>query len=176
MESTEKWNESIERVLAFLNSRGVGFEKGVDRLRNAEEASRFLASAFGKQAVISSRALGELRRLRQALLDLVATGWHDEAAAGALNEVASHSPYTIAFRGDQEIALQPVHEGAALSVLVRDVAALIDAGQWNRVKHCSDQACSASFFDRSRNKTQRWHSFEICGNKNNVAAHRARHA
>ncbi|GAA3766096.1 CGNR zinc finger domain-containing protein [Terriglobus aquaticus] len=176
MESTEKLNKSIERVLAFLNSRAVGFEKGIDQLRNAEEASRFLAPAFGQQAVISSRALGELRRLRQALLDLVATGWREGAAADALNEIASRSLYTIAFRGDQEIALQPVHEGAALSVLIRDVAGLIEAGQWNRVKHCSDGACSATFFDRSRNRTQRWHSFEICGNKNNVAAHRARHA
>ena len=176
MESPEKLNESVERVLAFLNSRGVGFETGIDQLRNAEEASRFLAPIFGKQAVISSRALGDLRRLRQALLDLVATGWQDVAAADALNEIASRSPYTIAFRGDQEIALQSVHEGAAVGVLIRDVAALIEAGQWNRVKHCSDGACAATFFDRSRNRTQRWHSFEICGNKNNVAAHRARHS
>lgn len=176
MQSTEKLNESVERVLAFLNSRGVGFEKGVDQLRNAEEASRFLEPVFGTQAVTSSRGLGDLRRLRQTLLDLVSTGWQDEEAADALNEIASRSPYTIDFRGDQEIALRPVSEGATLSVLLRDVAALIEAGQWNRVKHCSDQACSATFFDRSRNRTQRWHSFEICGNKNNVAAHRARHA
>ena len=175
MESTEKLNESIERVLAFLNSRGVGFERDIDQLRNAEEASQFLGLVFGKQPVISSRGLGELRRLRQALLDLVATGWQDEAS-DALNEIASRSPYTVVFRGDKEIALQPVHAGTALNVLLRDVAALIEAGQWNRLKHCSDQACSATFFDRSRNRTQRWHSFEICGNKNNVAAHRARHA
>jgi len=176
MKSTEKLDESVERVLAFLNSRGVGFQKGVDQLRNAEEASCFLRQIFGKQSVISSRGLGELRRLRQALLNLVATGWQDEAAADALNVLASRSPYTIAFRSDHEIALEPIHAGAALSVLLRDVAALIEADQWNRVKHCSDEVCSATFFDRSRNRTQRWHSFEICGNKNNVAAHRARHA
>ena len=42
MEAAEKLNGSIERVLAFLNSRGVGYETGTDRFSSAEEASSFL--------------------------------------------------------------------------------------------------------------------------------------
>ena len=174
MEATEKLNGSIERVLAFLNSRGVGYETGVDQFSNAEEASSFLASLNGGRSQLSSRALGELRRLRQALLDLVASSWKDQAASDALNEISSRSPYTIAFSNEHETRLEPVSQDSPLGPILRDVATLIAVGQWARVKNCSDEACASTFFDRSRNKTQRWHSFEICGNKNNVAAHRAR--
>ena len=174
MEAAEKLNGSIERVLAFLNSRGVGYETGTDRFSSAEEASSFLASLLGSQSQLSSRAFGELKRLRQALLMLVASSWRDRVAADALNEISSRSPYTIAFPNEHETRLEPASEGSALGLILRDVAALIAAGQWTRVKNCSDEACASTFFDRSRNKTQRWHSFEICGNKNNVAAHRAR--
>ncbi len=166
--------EQVERVLAFLNSRGVGYETGTDHFSSVEAAAKFLAPTFGARTHIPPKTLFDLKHLRQTLLELISTGWKKQSAADALNEIAGKISYRIQFRSQGKVSFEPVGTLSVVGVVMRDVAALIDAGQWKRVKLCSNQACSATFFDRSRNKTQRWHSFDTCGNKHNVAAHRAR--
>ena len=61
-----------------------------------------------------------------------------------------------------------------MGTVLHDVATLLRDKRWDRLKICADEACGAAFYDCTRSKTQRWHSFSICGNKNNVAAHRVR--
>ncbi|MEO3773386.1 CGNR zinc finger domain-containing protein [Micromonospora sp. B9E7] len=39
---------------------------------------------------------------------------------------------------------------------------------------CGNEMCSHVFYDTTRSRTQRWHSYERCGNRTNVAAYRAR--
>jgi predicted RNA-binding Zn ribbon-like protein len=58
--------------------------------------------------------------------------------------------------------------------VVLSAAALVSDGTWSRVKLCANQVCGAAFYDATRSRTQRWHSYEVCGNRHNVAAHRAR--
>ncbi|WP_263385747.1 CGNR zinc finger domain-containing protein [Granulicella arctica] len=164
----------VGRILAVLNSRGVGFEGGLEQLSDADAAAKFLAPAFGAEIRLPSKVLSDLKRLRQALLELISSGWKSNAAANTLNDIATRSTYKIVFRSDQEALFEPFGSTTIVGLVLKDVAALIEAGQWNRVKHCSNEACSSTFFDRSKNKTQRWHSFELCGNRHNVAAHRAR--
>lgn len=164
----------VERILAFLNSRGVGFETGTDHFSSVKAAAMFLTPAFGAKTHIPPRTLNGLKQLRQALLELISTGWRKQSAANALNEIAGKIPYRIRFRSEREALIEPVATESVLGIVLRDVADLIESGQWDRVKLCSNEACSATFFDRSRNRTQRWHSFDTCGNKHNVAAHRAR--
>ena len=53
-------------------------------------------------------------------------------------------------------------------------AALAD-GTWSRVRLCALEACHSAFYDATRSRTQRWHSYAMCGNRTNVAAHRAAH-
>lgn len=173
--TTNQLEVQTERVLAFLNSRGVGYESGMDELGDPKRASAFLASSFGLDVQASARAVGEMKRLRQVVLELVTTQWKNDAALNQLNEISRHSSFTLKFQDGPQAHLESA-SSSAVAVIVRDIADLINAGQWDRVKNCSDEACSSTFFDRSRNKTQRWHSFEICGNKHNVAVHRARHS
>lgn len=43
-----------------------------------------------------------------------------------------------------------------------------------RIRVCANDGCRAVFYDTTRSRTQRWHSYELCGNRANVAAFRAR--
>ncbi|MDT5029510.1 MAG: hypothetical protein QOE61_5936, partial [Micromonosporaceae bacterium] len=50
----------------------------------------------------------------------------------------------------------------------------IAADRWTRLHLCANDVCRVAFYDASRSRTQRWHSYETCGNRANAAAHRAR--
>jgi predicted RNA-binding Zn ribbon-like protein len=64
-------------------------------------------------------------------------------------------------------------------VLGTVLAAIADAmhdGHWQRMKACRNDRCRWVFYDHSRSRTGTWCSMRICGNRNKVRAHRARHA
>ena len=61
-----------------------------------------------------------------------------------------------------------------LGRVAAQIAELVRSGRWSRLKLCANTKCGAAFYDTSRSRTRRWHSFEVCGNRHNVAAYRAR--
>jgi predicted RNA-binding Zn ribbon-like protein len=67
-------------------------------------------------------------------------------------------------------------ENVLAARVLGDLAAVTAAGHWNRIKACANEACGALFYDTTKARTRRWHSFGQCGNKANVAAHRQRQA
>lgn len=147
---------SIDRVVNLLNSRGVGFERDTDSLTAS-----------------SPEELDELRRLRSALWNLLAENGRADKAAAALDKLAASHPFRYRYTSDLRVALEPV-AASATAQLLEDVAALIAGGNWARVKTCANEDCKAVFYDPTRARTRRWHSFELCGNKRNVAAFRQR--
>ncbi|MFD9007044.1 CGNR zinc finger domain-containing protein [Streptomyces sp. NPDC059582] len=54
------------------------------------------------------------------------------------------------------------------------MAEMIADGTWQRIRACANEDCAHAFYDTTRSRTQRWHSYEDCGNRTNVAAYRAR--
>jgi predicted RNA-binding Zn ribbon-like protein len=166
----------IDRVVNFLNSRGVGFEQGEDLLADAASARRLLAALGDKQhADPSPQALDELRRLRDAVSALLAENEDTAKAAAALDNLAANRHFRYRFRPELQVRLEPVEKSAVAQIL-EDVAGLVASGRWDRVKTCANEDCGAVFYDPTRAKTRRWHAFEICGNKKNVAAFRQRAA
>jgi predicted RNA-binding Zn ribbon-like protein len=118
---------------------------------------------------------GALRDLRTALVEtLTAT---DPAPAWA--EVTARTApvtYQEVFTGDGVVELRRATGDPALGRAAAQVAELVRAGRWSRLKLCAYDRCGEAFYDTSRNRTRRWHSYEICGNRSNVAAYRARAA
>ncbi len=47
-------------------------------------------------------------------------------------------------------------------------------GSWPRLKMCPAEECRWAFYDTSRNRSKRWCSMEVCGNRNKVRAFRDR--
>jgi predicted RNA-binding Zn ribbon-like protein len=55
------------------------------------------------------------------------------------------------------------------------VTGAMAAGNWNRLKVCSNDACQRAFYDSSRNRSGRWCSMATCGNRMKGRAYRQRH-
>jgi predicted RNA-binding Zn ribbon-like protein len=72
------------------------------------------------------------------------------------------------------VQLRQVEGDPLVGKIALAVAELVAAGTWSRVRLCANHSCGGAFYDTSRSRTQRWQSYEICGNKSNVAAYRAR--
>ena len=120
-----------------------------------------------------------VRALRDALTDVLGSDPGDPAnAAGwqVVNDLAARSPLAVSFTPGPNTVLAPVADQAhpIVGQLVADVHAAIAADQWTRLRLCANDVCGVAFYDGSRSRTQRWHSYEICGNRINVAAHRKR--
>jgi hypothetical protein len=122
---------------------------------------------------------GPVRELRDALAAVLGSDPGDPAhAAGwrVVNDLAARSPLAVSFLPGPNAVLAPVADQADPIVgrLVADVHAAVAADQWTRLHLCANDACGVAFYDSSRSRTQRWHSYEVCGNRVNVAAHRRR--
>ncbi len=165
---------AVERVLTFLNSRGVGFDAGVDLLAAPESARRLLADlGLPAPADIEGEQLEQLRRLREAMSDALHERGDLAEARAALDAIARTRHFRYRFESDLHVRLEAVDPDAAAQ-LIEDVAGLIGEAKWERVKSCANARCGAIFYDPTRAKTRRWHAYDICGNKSNVAAFRQR--
>jgi predicted RNA-binding Zn ribbon-like protein len=69
-------------------------------------------------------------------------------------------------------------QGSPLVTLLGDALAqalpLHATGEWSRLKTCARESCRWVFYDASRNRSGRWCSMQVCGNREKTAAYRAR--
>jgi predicted RNA-binding Zn ribbon-like protein len=165
---------AAERLVAFLNSHGVGFDAGHDLLDAPATAARDSAAlGYSGTPMPGGRALAQARALRTLLLDAV--GADAGFAARELNAISAALPWVYRFGADGKAVPAPAEDVLAARVL-GDLSTVAAAGHWNRIKTCANEACGALFYDTTKARTRRWHSFGQCGNKANVAAHRQRQA
>jgi len=148
---------AAERLVAFLNSHGVGYEAGRDLLAASQPPVQDSAAlGYPRVPFPAGQDLAQALALRGLLLDGVGT---DAAAAqDALNAIADALPWVYRFGADGLAAPAPVHDALAARVLA-DLAAVGTAGHWKRIKVCANDACRALFYDTTKARTRRWHSF-----------------
>jgi predicted RNA-binding Zn ribbon-like protein len=176
----------LELVVAFLNT--LDLEAATDELADVAAFTSFLArhglADAGGPGGATPGDLDQARALRAALRAAVMA--HHEGAqrgtgapdADQLDRISSELPLVVTFEGDGEPRLVPVHRGArgALSQLLALVVSARAAGDWARVKICPDDTCLWAFYDQSRNRSRRWCSMDVCGNRTKTRAYRSRHA
>jgi predicted RNA-binding Zn ribbon-like protein len=167
------------RLIDFLNSRSTGAKP--DGLGSPESAKRLLRELGIRGAQVDAAALERLRTFRDALSTLADRDGSKRGrirAWASINEIAAAVPATVRFVSDDECDLAPAGTGvdAALGTLVADLHAAVKGGHWTRVRLCAYEPCRDAFYDTTRSRTQRWHSYALCGNRANVASHRRRSA
>jgi CGNR zinc finger/Putative stress-induced transcription regulator len=171
--------DELRALLRFLNSRPIGYEP--EGLPDARSAAPFL-EACGFElggAGLDDDDLAALCELRGALVTVLdkgrSTDEHEEAWE-RINTLAAVSPVVIAFSPGPFAALEPTGIGAQAVIerVLADTHAAIEDGRFGRVRLCAFEPCSGAFYDATRSRTQRWHSYATCGNRVNVAAHRER--
>jgi predicted RNA-binding Zn ribbon-like protein len=146
----------------LLNTLEVGER---DHLADEASATAWLET-IGRPAQVGADDLALARQVRAALRG--ARG--DEAAPlpeVPVRVVLSDDGPRLTGRGGPLVELL----GDALA----EALALHATGEWSRLKTCARDTCRWVFYDHSRNRSGRWCSMQVCGNREKTAAYRARH-
>ncbi|WP_372594935.1 CGNR zinc finger domain-containing protein [Actinotalea sp.] len=124
--------------------------------------------------------LEEVRATRPALRALLLAERDD--AAERVNAILADAPAfpQLARHGRHDWHIHAVAPGEslALQILVETAMAMVDvirADEMSRLAVCADESCEGIVLDLSRNRSRRFCS-TACGNRNAVAAYRARQA
>jgi predicted RNA-binding Zn ribbon-like protein len=161
-------------IVDLLNSRA--YATHADKLEDAGLGKEPLRPFGQGDEAVSPQRLELVRAVRADLMRLVAA----QDPADNAQDWAAFTGRTsaMAFRQDfsapgqvrlKQIAGDPVVGGITVAV-----AELVTTGMWPRLRICANDVCRMVFYDTTRSRTRRWHSYEICGNRTNVAAYRAR--
>jgi predicted RNA-binding Zn ribbon-like protein len=119
------------------------------------------------------------KEARKALRSLLAANngrEADAAAIRALNLATERARLTVRFGADGRATLEPGAGGVdgALGRVLAAVHASMEEGIWGRLKSCANATCGWAFYDRSKNRSGRWCSMEVCGNRTKTRAYRRR--
>lgn len=167
----------------FLNT--IDLEGGTDELGSESAFARWLRAHHPENAPagenVRSEDLELARQLRDALRGS-AEGHHDgtvdHEACARVDEIAEGIPLALTHIDGRPTLAPRRDETPARAFLGRLLAAVARAsvdGSWQRLKICRDDTCQWAFFDESRNRSRRWCSMEVCGNRNKTRSYRERH-
>jgi predicted RNA-binding Zn ribbon-like protein len=171
----------LELPLAFVNTLDV--EEARDDLGNAEALRAWLAgrSLIDRETRVSRRDLAlaiELRdALRRAFLAHSGIPVPSEELE-AVNRVLARLPLDVQIDANGAPRVEPRGDGvtAVLGRIVCDVTRARSLGTWDRLKLCPDEDCLWAFFDHSKNRSRRWCSMNVCGNRTKTRDYRRRRA
>jgi predicted RNA-binding Zn ribbon-like protein len=139
--------------------------------------SRMGLLAYGER--VGKADVARAKEVRKALRSLLAAnngGEADAAAIRALNLTTERARLTVWFGADGRATLEPGAGGVdgALGRVLAAVHASMEEGTWGRLKSCANATCGWAFYDRSKNRSGRWCSMEVCGNRMKTRAYRRR--
>ena len=171
--------QALKRFLEFVNTSDI--EEGTDQL--ATPAT--LASWLGERdllppgTTVDDDDVVAATQLREALrLALLVNGGAtaDTADATGVTAPATSVPLQMTIAPDGTAALEPTGTGvtAALGTLVSVIPGAIADGSWARAKVCPKDSCRWAFYDQSRNRSRRWCTMDVCGNREKTRAFRER--
>jgi len=165
---------SLQAAVALVNSA-----EPPDTLTSLDELDEWYAAFSYTGRRDGDRAeLDAVRALRPVLRELL-TSDRDSAVelvnamladAGALPQLVRHEPF------DWHLHAVPVDAPLVTRITVETAMAMIDvvrADEFSRLGVCADDGCGGLVLDLSRNRSRRYCSV-ACGNRNAVAAYRAR--
>lgn len=181
------WRFTAGRLsLDFVGTVGYRPTAHVERLTEPAALRDWLLEA-GLPAARLTPVDADLQRARAvrealyALLDALLGGPPAPRPAeeiALLNEVAAAPPPApvVAVRpGGATVEYQARDElDPLLSAIVRDGLELIGGELLGQVRRCAAEDCRKLFLDTAP-RPRRWCSAQLCGTRNRVAAHRARH-
>jgi predicted RNA-binding Zn ribbon-like protein len=162
-------------VQEFVNTHAYSGRR--DALGTAPEA----AGVTGLPAdALDSESLTRLREFREALRGvlLAHAGYRDTTAAAAVLR-RQLADTTLAATADDDGSVQVSELGlgvpAFIGGLVARIVTAVPDGTWNRLKACGNDECRVAFYDRTRSRTGRFCSSELCANRARQRKFRARH-
>jgi predicted RNA-binding Zn ribbon-like protein len=101
-----------------------------------------------------------------------------DAPGGVLDAAARRARLRVAFAEDGRSRVVAEADGVdgALGRLVAIAHSAQADGTWERLKVCPSQSCRWAFYDHTKNRSGRWCTMDVCGNRAKAAAYRRRQA
>jgi predicted RNA-binding Zn ribbon-like protein len=120
-----------------------------------------------------------VKAVRRGLRSLLAANNGGEVNPGALetlNRAGERAALVVRFGSDGRATLETDAGGVdgAIGRVLEPVCAGMEEGTWERLKTCANGRCAWAFYDRSKNRSSRWCSMEVCGNRAKTRAYRSR--
>jgi predicted RNA-binding Zn ribbon-like protein len=169
----------LQPILDLVNTRDV--ETDIEELREPDALRDWLVERrlIDPAAEVTAGDLAFTIELREALRAMLRVNdGHpvDRRALGVVNRVTGSLPLQLHFSADGEPGLGPGSTGVrgALAGMLGAVALAEADGTWSRMKVCSEDTCQWAFYDKSKNRSGRWCSMRVCGNRTKTRAYRAR--
>jgi predicted RNA-binding Zn ribbon-like protein len=169
----------LELVRRFVNTRDV--EEGTDELDGPESLLGWFSGTglLDDEAIADEEDLNSALALREGIRSLLSANngeGVETADLRELNRVAESVCLRVRFdeEGGPTLGAGSSGVSAALGGILAAVVRATDEGIWGRLKICTNDACQWAFYDRSRNRSGKWCTMEVCGNRMKARAFRQR--
>jgi predicted RNA-binding Zn ribbon-like protein len=183
---TEPAPAPLRIVEEFVNSHHVHpHREGEDELEGLRSPEDLKAWLVGRDLIepdeqVHATDLHYAIETREGLRRMLLTNGGaspDEGAVETVNRAATRGQLTLRFDVDGGSGLKPVARGVdgAIGAILAVAFASMAEGSWTRLKVCPEETCRVAFFDHSKNRSRRWCSMEVCGNRTKVRSYRQRH-
>jgi hypothetical protein len=168
---------SLQRVQSFLNTREGGLPVEPDLLAGPGTANSWLRTFdWPTTPRLTTDDLIPLRDLRRSLQARLEVG-HDSLGGGKsdLARQLEGLNWKMTLE-DGQLTLLAADSGwrQVAGTLLGDIYLAQQHDLWPRLKACSNEICSVIFYDSSKNQSRVWCNTQICGNRVNLNASRAR--
>jgi predicted RNA-binding Zn ribbon-like protein len=178
---TNEAPSELELVRRFVNTRDI--EEGIDELDSTEALLTWFASMdlLDDEAAADEKDLERALAMREGIRSLLLANNGEEVDAARINEL-NHAIgsvcLTVRFAEDGNPTLKPESSGVsgALGRILAAVVGATEEGSWGRLKVCPNDACQWAFYDRSKNRSGKWCTMEVCGNRMKARTFRQRQA
>jgi predicted RNA-binding Zn ribbon-like protein len=169
---------SVVTAVDLVNTLDV--ETDEDRLTEPDDLARFLLDhrdSYGRQLTIID--VDDVRALRGRLRSVFTTA-DIRSVVAVLNALLAESsalPQLTDHDGVWHLHFTPPESSVGAHMAAESamgLASVIRDHGLERLQVCAATGCSRVFVDTSRNRSRRYCNPEICGNRTNVAAYRAR--
>ena len=170
----------LELVHAFTNT--IDVEGDTDELEDADRLRTWLTerSLLEPSAPVSARDHRKATALRASLRSVLTA--HDGAELTpkemtTINEAVASYPLTVRFGPHAEPRIAPAGSDIreTLGEIMAGVVIAVSNGTWPRLKSCARESCQWVFYDHSKNRSKRWCSMTVCGNRTKTKTYRERH-
>jgi len=169
----------LQPILDLVNTKDI--ETEIEELREPRALRDWLVERWliDPATEVTAEDLDFTIELREALRAMLRVNdGHpvDPAALEVVNRVTGSLPLQLHFSTDGEPGLGPGTGGVrgALAAMLGAVPLAEADGTWSRLKVCSADDCQWAFYDKSKNRSGRWCSMRVCGNRTKTRAYRAR--
>ncbi|WP_235878822.1 CGNR zinc finger domain-containing protein [Saccharopolyspora karakumensis] len=163
-------------VMAFANTLDI--EEGTDALREPADLARWLVDnqLAPRTPTVTEADHDRCLRLRGGVREALGTEDQRAHVLADADVVMRELPLLVAL--SPGAALQPGPELAgtsrALAALAAAVATVRITGEVDRIKRCPAEDCGWVFWDSTKNRSRRWCSMQVCGNRSKARAFASR--